>query len=76
MSNIGDLIIDDSVTKLPGWLFYCANFGCDEITVNVETIGEYAFGYLWNKTDAGTLTVGERVNMIYPSAFCNGNYKK
>ena len=76
VSNIGDLIIDESVTKLPGWLFYCANFGCDEITVNVETIGEYAFGYLWNKTDAGTLTVGERVNMIYPSAFCNGNYKK
>ena len=74
-SNVGELNIDESVTKLPGWLFYYTYFGCDEITVNVETIGERAFGFLWNTSEAGTLNLGERVSYIYPGAFTNGNYK-
>ena len=74
-SNIADLEIGSNVTKLPGWLFYKTVFDCSEITVNVETIGEYAFAYLWNGAEAGILNLGERVSYIYPSAFSYGNYE-
>ena len=74
-ANVGELNIDETVTKLPGWLFYYTYFGCDEITVNVETIGEKAFGFIWSTSEAGTLNLGDRVSYIYPGAFSNGNYK-
>ena len=73
-ANIADLSIGENVTKLPGWLFYKAVFGIKEVTVNVETIGEYAFGHMWEGAEAGTLNLGERVSYIYPSAFAYGNF--
>lgn len=75
-STINDIYIGENVTKIPDFAFYEAYFKCYDLTIDVESIGECAFGLLWSGDTAGTLTLGERVSFIGSSAFTDGNYAK
>ena len=72
-ASIQELVIDESITKLPDYVFSYADFCFREYTVNVEWIGAHAFDRAWGSADkcCERLTLSDRVNYIGADAFAN-----
>lgn len=66
LAYIGELHIGENVKVIPDYCFANAKITMDELTLNVESIGDEAFYY--NKTIT-TLTIGEDVRAIGHEAF-------
>ncbi len=66
LAYIGELHIGENVKVIPDYCFANAKITMDELTLNVESIGDKAFYY--NKTIT-TLTIGEDVRAIGDEAF-------
>lgn len=67
-SDVGNLVIGESVTQIPDYLFSNTNISQEELALDVERIGKCAF---YDCTVLTDLTIGENVKDIGMKAFCS-----